>query len=312
VWWIAFRKDGKTIHRSLKTKDKAVAQFRKNEIENEIARGDSPIVKKNLSVWKCFNEFKQYRAGRISEGAQAADHYRIELFLNTGIGSLSGITESKLKEHLDRRIKEGLSNRTANHTIRALNTFLNFCIKQKYIQFNPLKYMPKYPIDKTEPRFLTGDEVKKLLNISKNSKIYYFIAFAVYTGMRWGEIAQLKWEDIDFNENVIRVKKSKSKNFRNIPLHPDLKKIIDPTKGAGLAVSQDSFRWEFDKVVTQAGLPRFRFHDLRHTFASMLIRSGADILTVSKLLGHSTISTTQIYSHLYNEHIVDAVNRLSF
>lgn len=316
VWWISYypAPGSKPIQKSLKTKDKTVAKFRKNEIENKLTQGESPIHNTNKTAQDCFDEFKQHRAGRISKKARDADHYRILKFISDEkIGHINHITEARVKRHLDKRQegKSGISPRTANHTIRTLNTFLNFCVKRKYLTENPLKGMIRYPVNIEEPRFLSPEEINKLLKAAKESPLYSLIMTAIYTGMRYGELERLEWSDVDFKNEIITVKLSKAKRFRKIPLHHELAMALKPLAGDGkcFPLEQHQFEWQLALVKNNANIPHFRFHDLRHTFASIMIRSGVDILTVSKLLGHGDIKTTQIYAHLYQDHIKDSVRK---
>lgn len=178
VWTIQICKNGHKRQLSLRTRDKKVAQYRKNEIENKLAQEDSPLPDRNKTAQECFDEFKQHRAGRISKKAQDADHYRIEKFItDEKIGRLKSITEASVKKHLDKRQegKSGISPRTANHTIRTLNTFLNFCVKRRHLQENPLKGMTRYPVNITEHRFLSPEEINKLLKAAKESPLYSLI-----------------------------------------------------------------------------------------------------------------------------------------
>lgn len=333
TWWISYYQCGKLVQYSLKTRDKATAQYRLNEIENKLARGDSPVVEHNIPAWKCFEAFKQSRAGRLAAKTQNADHYRIEKFLvDEKIQSLKQITRAQLKSHLDRRIeRDKISHMTANHTIRAVKTFLNFCVGEKHLFENPIRRMEMYPVDEKEPRFLTPDELKIFFQIALTNEpeVYIAVVIAVYSGMRWGEIERLNdmrsvdgnW--IDFEQNNIHITKSKRKKSghiratRKIPLHSDLRKILEPLRGQGrfIKITQDQLECRFEKLMDIATgdkykIQRFRFHDLRHTFASLMVRAGVDIYTLSKLLGHSSVKTTEIYAHLYDDNVVDAINRL--
>jgi integrase len=267
------------------------------------------------SIRSIFDEFKQQRKGILSIKHQNNDNHLINKFIDDeGIHLLKQINELIIKKHLDKRIANGITNRTANHTIRALNTFMNFCVKRKFLTENLIKGMTKYPIELKEPRFLTSDDVNTLLSFVEPTVIYLPISIAVFTGMRQGEILRLEWKDIDFNNCVITVNISKTKKFRKIPLHPKLKSILAPySKATGVIFDSPlrTLEWEFTKVKRlMTNVDSFRFHDLRHTFASLMIKGGADILTVSKLLGHSTISTTQIYAHLYQDHFQDSIKKL--
>ena len=316
VWWIKFSDNGQRVQQSLKTRDKAVAKYRKNEIEIRLAQGSSPLPSLGRTAQECFEEFKKDRINRVSPRAQAADHFRIQNFIDEmKIGSLRTIREDVLKAHLDQRIKDDkISNQTADHTIRAIKTFLNFCVRRRYLGENPLSGMKLYPVEKKAPRFLSSDELRAFLAAAIQTPYYPIFMTAIYTGMRLGEIERIEWEDINFKENIITVHQSKAKRFRDIPLHPDLRVVIEPMKGTGRCFNftSDELEWKFPKIREASKVRKFRFHDLRHTFASLMIKCGADLLTVSKLLGHSNTKTTEIYAHLYSDHVHDAVNRLHF
>lgn len=319
-YWLSYYEFGKRHQEPLHTKDKKQATFKKNEIENKIALGENPMPNKGKLIKEAFEEFKESRKGRLDEKHQRTDTHRIQSFIDdSGIMLVRQINEETLKKHLDKRITPGknitgISHQTANHTIRALKTFLNFSIRRKYLSENPLKEMSKYPMDQKEPRYLSRDEVNLLLREAKSSPIYLTIAIAIYTGMRQGEILRMDWKDIDFKENVIKVPITKTKKFRIIPLHSSLRAILEPSRHAGGLIFDGSLRtleWEFTKIKRgMKNVDHFRFHDLRHTFASLMVRAGVDILTVSKLLGHASITTTQIYAHLYQDHAQDSIKKL--
>lgn len=315
TYWIYYYDNGQRVQRSLKTKDKNTAEYYRREIENRIALGNSPLANKDITAKECFERFKTMRKGVLTEKSQSTDNYRIQRFFDDeGIIRLSQVTEPKVKSHLDKRIAGGISHQTANHTIRILKTFLNFCIRQKYIQSNPIKYIIRYPQDEVVPRFLTADEVRKLIEASKDTPIYMAVIIAIYTGMRYGEIERLKRQDVLFDEDWIVIRKSKSKKYRYVPLHQDLKEILKNHNGSlteGFYTHpQTKFKFQWEKVVKKAGIEYLRFHDLRHTFASLMIKAGVDILTLSKILGHSTIKMTSQYSHLYQDHLQDSIKKL--
>ena len=129
--------------------------------------------------------------------------------------------------------------------------------------------------------------------------------------MRFGELQRLAWDDIDFEANEITVPPGKIKRYRKIPIHPELRAALYPIQGSGRCFDlsdYDKFDGKFKKF--QEGMKYFRFHDLRHTFASLMIHAGADLLTVSKLLGHTNTRTTEIYAHLYPNHAAQAIGLL--
>jgi len=306
IYWIAYYRNGALARRSLKTSSKAAAKRAKNKIELDLADGANPAPRESIKPLEAFNAFKKDRVGRITEKTAAADHHRVALFVDCAPGWLDRITEAMVKAHIDSRIAGGISIQTANHTIRILKTFFNFCVKHKYMAENPIRYMPKYKQDAKEQRYLTPAEISALLRVSCPTRAFPIIMTAIYTGMRYGEIKRLKASDIDFENNRINVRISKSGRFRHIPIHKDLRPVL---QGIGDGFDFSNFRGVFDAIKKDAGID-FRFHDLRHTFCALLIRNNVDIVTISKLAGHSTIKTTMTYAHLYQDHVQEAIEKL--
>ena len=134
------------------------------------------------------------------------------------------------------------------------------------------------------------------------------------------------WEDIDFGKEVITVRNRGSFNTKNyqdrvIPIHPDLTEILrkqvrhifSPYVFFNREGNQRrSVRKSFDSALRAAGVQNFTFHGLRHTFASYLVMSGVDLVTVQKIMGHKTIEMTLHYAHLAPDHLRVSVERLSF
>jgi integrase len=142
---------------------------------------------------------------------------------------------------------------------------------------------------------------------------------ALNTGMRRGEILNLKWSDINMRTGTIIIRKSKNNEVRMIPINDTLKQSLEqigPQQsneyvfGNGNGKPYVTIKTGFKAAVRRAGITDFRFHDLRHTFASHLIMSGVDIKSVQELLGHKDIRMTIRYSHLSNAHLQEAVKRL--
>jgi integrase len=168
-------------------------------------------------------------------------------------------------------------------------------------------------------RYLEKEEIPRLIN---NCCEYLkgIVIIAVNTGMRRGEIFNIKWQDIDLNNGIIYIRNSKSGEKREIPIneavkrafinirkHPDSSYVFYKLGGN----PRRDIRKTFLQALKKSGIVGFRFHDLRHTFASQLVMSGVDLNTVRELLGHKTIQMTLRYSHLSCDHKKRAVDALS-
>ena len=158
-------------------------------------------------------------------------------------------------------------------------------------------------------RFLTREEITRLVDCS-SPHLKPVIITAVSTGMRRGEIFNLKWKDIDFENGFIRVEKTKNKERRDVPidayLMETLKSLTESRAKGDLVFLQENgtrithtfMCVNFKEALEKAGIEDFRFHDLRHTAASLYATGGSDIMSLKNLLGHKSIRMTQRYAHL--------------
>jgi len=136
------------------------------------------------------------------------------------------------------------------------------------------------------------------------------VAFALNTGMRQGEILSLKWSQVDLERQEITVLITKNKEPRTLPINDEVQNLLKAKmatrKGSayvfpsesGTMIGKNNLSRAFRKAVKEAGIVKFRFHDLRHTFATRLVRLGTDLYKVAKLLGHKTLAMVMRYAHL--------------
>ena len=159
---------------------------------------------------------------------------------------------------------------------------------------------------------------EQLLAVSAE-RLRPILIVALNTGMRLGEIIGLTWEQVDWARGAIQLTHTKSGRSRAVPMNETVRAVLEPLRGTGVPTGpvfgklntvRAQVRLDFDKVREAAKLEGLRFHDLRHTFATRLVTRGVDIVTVSKLLGHSTILMTMRYAHPAPEDLRRAVGRL--
>jgi integrase len=169
-------------------------------------------------------------------------------------------------------------------------------------------------------RYLSKEESQRLIDACA-PHLRPIVITALHTGMRKGEILSLTWDQVDMTNNLILLEDTKNGRRREIPINETLietlRKIIrrvdvpyvfyDPTTGKPY---QDVKR-SFTSACRRAKITNFRFHDLRHTFASHLVMLGVNLATVRELLGHTTTTMTMRYAHLSQAHISDAVNKFA-
>ena len=214
---------------------------------------------------------------------------------------------------------------------RTLKSAFEKALSWGYIKENPFRKFKSPKVPKTFPVFIDYKMVNIIVEKEKSAlmKDIYFTAFL--TGMRLGELVNLKWNSVDLNTQAIKVECSrtfttKSKRERIIPINKTLfellrkrtPKIIDINqegfvfcKKQQVKLNEDFVSKSFKKAVKLSGLnDAIHFHTLRHSFASSLIQKGVSLYVIMELLGHSDISVTQIYSHLKQDNLTDAVRLL--
>jgi site-specific recombinase XerD len=195
------------------------------------------------------------------------------------------------------------------------------------IATNPFRLVEKPKTRELQPPHFSKDEFRTLLQTVGERDLRELYLCAVFTGMRLGELAALQWTDVDFVRKVLHVRNSgsfttKSKKNRIVPMNEQLWRVLAVRKeGAscelvfhksGRQLTKDEVSKTFKRYVYKAGVNvQLHFHSLRHTFATWLVQEGVSLYEVQKLLGHSNISTTQVYSHLQPEHLHDTVNKIT-
>ena len=240
-----------------------------------------------------------------------------------GNPDLHEITLENIQNYLI--FKRKVSVYTAQKHLAYLRSSFNFALKNKYILCNHFSEIPNYRIPEKKPKFIKSEEYKILLDSIDEKWFRDIIEIAYYTGMRQMEILNLTWDDIDFDSEQIvisnRVVLSKSKRIRILPMSNAVKKILLSIYRCQTnllvfqyerrAIKPDHISKKFKKQVKRLNInPSINFHSLRHTFASRLVQKGVSIYHVSKLLGHASVTTTQIYAHLRTDDLRASVELL--
>lgn len=237
---------------------------------------------------------------------------------------LSDINSRLVNEWRNKQMEKGLKNSTINKHI----DFLMNIIKLAYVwgfleeQLHIKLDVRKLPVGNYTQKFLTPSEIRRLLNgckISPHPYLYFIVKLLLLTGARVGELRNARWCDIDEQRSIWIVPVSKNGRSREIFLSSEAISTFRNVrkKAAFLGVGHlpegyvftnprsktryDSFYAAWYKVVRSEKLEDVRIHDLRHTYASLLINNEVSIYEVQRLLGHSNITMTQRYAHLLRD-----------
>lgn len=220
------------------------------------------------------------------------------------------------------------TQRSAHLYYRTLKAALNKAVEWNYLSINPFTKVKFPKISKSFPVFISEDELLIILVNAKYEHLKDIITVAFYTGLRLGELVNMRWNWIDFLQNQITVKcsddfQTKSKKERIVPMSGKVRSILFKRfnfhlhnldevvfySRQGKMLYQESISKQFKKIIRKSNLSdKIHFHTLRHSFASLLVQKGVSLYVVKELLGHEDLATTQIYSHLKKENLIDAVN----
>ena len=211
---------------------------------------------------------------------------------------LSKLTENNFYDYV-KTTKGGITGRTVGRYAKFFLAILSEAKKYEYnvatITLN-IKRKSKIVV-----RYLTKEEAEELIKNSGDLRL--LIIMALNTGMRRGEMLNLMWNNIDLKTRLIHIEESKNGERRSVPINTtlfnELNKEEDKTgKVIKLPLTVDGIKYKFKGLLRQCNITNFRFHDLRHTFASWLAIKGVSLYTIKELLGHKSILMTQRYAHL--------------
>ncbi|WKZ69168.1 MAG: tyrosine-type recombinase/integrase [Melioribacteraceae bacterium] len=212
---------------------------------------------------------------------------------------------------------------------RTLKAAMNKAIEWELLVKNPFKGVKTPKTNRKYPVFLTDDQFNRILAHTNNVSMRNIFIMAYNTGLRLGELVNLTWSAINMVEKIIVVGNhnftTKSKAARTIPMNSTVYYLLKDlykdsvdieayvfTNCNGIRFNNDHVSKSFKKAIIAAELNQdVHFHTLRHSFASKLVQKGASIYVIKELLGHSDVSTTQIYSHLNRESLKNAIELLS-
>ena len=232
---------------------------------------------------------------------------------------------------------KGLSAKTVRNINQVISSAMDFARDQKLISSNPTDGCALPKLEHKEMKTLPAEQLASFLREAKESGVFELYYIELATGLRRGELLGLKWEDIDLAQGSLRVQRQiaringevigaplKTKNaYRTLPLSADAVGVLQEQRKksgnspyvfpspAGGPISPDSVLHMLHRVLKRAGLAQVRFHDLRHTFATLALQNGVDIKTVSGMLGHYSAGfTLDTYTHVTTSAKKEAANTM--
>ena len=308
--------DGSRITRKAKVQNMRGANRELNMIQNQLL--ENPHMRKLTKV--TLREFcKEYTEmylktnlrtskGEVNKLLKFIDYFGGDI-------ALQNITTRQV-ERFKALLMQRVSPATVNRYLSRLRHLFNQARKWEYTQHNPVTAVKHLKENNQMTRFLSKEEIDRLIACC-NGHLKPIVVCAIYSGLRRGELFDLKWENIDLKNRNLTVVNSKSNYSRTVPINDTLMESLKdlPSRFAGEYVYPspknggrlDHIKTSFNSARLRAGLNDVRFHDLRHTFGSQLALAGMNAITIKELMGHRNLKTTERYCHLSQEHLQDAV-----
>lgn len=232
---------------------------------------------------------------------------------------------------------KGLSAKTVRNMNQVISSAMNLAIDQKLIATNPTDGCALPKLEHKEMKTLSAEQLAVFLREARERGVFELYYIELATGLRRGELLGLKWEDIDLEGGTIQVRRQiaridgevveaplKTKNsYRSVSIRQDAVELLREQRRktnsqyvfpspTGAPISPDSVLHMLHRVLKRAGLPKIRFYDMRHTFATVALQNGVDIKTVSRMLGHYSAGfTLDTYAHVTTQAQRQAANTMA-
>jgi len=335
-------------HGSPWTPDTARTEARR--LIGRVVQGHDPLAERQarremLTVSQLCDQYLSEGTGTKKVSTLATDKGRIERHIKPLLGKrkVADVTQADIRKFL-KSVAEGATaadvktkargraivtggQGTASRTMGLLGGIFSYAIELQLIENNPVHGVKRFP-DKKNERFLSTAElasVGKGLREAEvqgvNRKALNIITLLILTGARRGEIEALRWSEVNFTEKRLKLDDSKT-GQKAIPLNSaaiailtTLQETAEDKRGYVFPASKGEGHFTatspiWAKLRIKMDLPDVRLHDLRHSFASVGVASGAPLMIVGKLLGHSNHSTTQRYAHLADDPVAAATEAI--
>lgn len=310
---------GKRVRRVFKLKEHAET-FERNEKLNEFKGEIGAKHVKDICLKPFIEKYRELHSPTKSPSSRHRDEFTFNHILKFfGNPLLKQLCVEVIESYKAFRAKK-VQITTVNKELDLLKSVLNRAVDWGYLRINPATMVKKFKEDVKEPIFLNKSEGSRLIGVAKG-QIRTMIVLGLCSGLRKTEMFNLTWADVDFVEKQLRVRISKGKSFRVIPLNDLLWKTLmsHPRHKSSQFILHNSdgskwkdVRWSFQKTVKEAGLPEKTFHSLRHSFVTNLVSEGVDLRVVQELAGHKDLRTTMRYAHLTPNRLTDSVKKLSW
>lgn len=315
IWWVRYSDANGIEHREkagMKNAAIRLYKLRKREAREGVIL---PARKRKILFREILREGLQRSEARNASWKDDVNRAK-DLMREFGERPAEEITSREIQAWMDRfKVERDLAPATINNYRALLSSVFSYAVQGERLNVNPVRNTKPLPVENSRVRFLTAVEEERLLRYA--SPLHQIeILFALNTGVRRAAQFNLKWED--YKDGVAFFPHTKNGSSQYVPINSYLRGLLAQGDRAGEYVFQKShdelmshhrLDWWYD-LLDRAEIPNFRWHDLRHTFASRLIVSCNNIRTVQTALSHKTPQMTMRYAHLSDDHMRDALEGL--
>jgi site-specific recombinase XerD len=295
--------------------------------------------KKAIERIKTVGEWAQswlelYKKGKVEYGTFRNYEMYVQNHIIPGIGHLrfEQVRPAHIEAFFSQRAQLSVSAR--RHINIALKGIFDTAVENHFCAVSPVKSLNAKKEADTTIKVFTPEQLDSILRAAPGHQYGHYIQLLLYTGLRMSELLALQWGDTDAQEGIITVsrargrvegggyadKSTKSNKARHVGITPNLQKVLDeiPRTGlyvlcdGGLPVAQHAFERRYKKFFADTGNAFLSPHKCRHTYATYLLRGGADLRAVQSLLGHSAVTVTEIYTHINVDDIRHNVTKLGY
>jgi integrase len=324
VWWVLYYdQNGKRHREKAGMRQSAISVYQKRKAEIREGVFFPKKVKREITFREIALEALEYSKANKCRDAYSIDQWHYEKVVGWfGDRLAKEITPQEIDARLTELTEQDYKPATLNRYRAFLSLIYSNANRNGRVEVNPARLVRLRQENNAVVRFLTDDEEMKLRAAMRRMlpEMEPEFDLALNTGMRRGEQWRLRWEDVNKAQGVITIPRSKNGERRYVRINRDCRVALDRlwlTRDESVYVlpgptderNKDPRR-TFEPIVKEAGIPHFRYHDIRHTFASRLVMAGVDLRTVQQLMGHKTIAMTVRYAHLAPSHEQEAIERL--
>jgi integrase len=314
VWWMSFSHNGRQFRRSTETEDRKLAIRIFDKLKGELAEGKwfekvpvqkhtfGELMDKYLQEHSSVNKVKK---SHLRDKGMAKNLLRF--FKNR---NLTDITSAMISDYKVKRRKDGVSPRTINYELTMMSHAFNLAsLEWEWVKDNPVRRVRKDRVHNFIERWLTSEEEKRLLCVSA-PWLRDIIIFAIHTGLRQSEILDLRWSQIDLVRRTMTIFEQKNRGIDTLPLNETAVSVLTERyrhrssefdhvfpSANNTRIDNMNLVRAFKRVMRKAEVHNFRFHDLRHTFATRLVQSGVGIYEVQRLGRWKSPSMVMRYAH---------------